>query len=118
MSELAIPKGKNVKEPTREPDLISKRGVPYWFAPEWIRKSGKTCSRIIPVADDFGNVSLHMLSKTGNLTYIQGSIQVQFKNWLTNNSHEFVPWREDMEVDCLILGVEPSDLLLNDWEYE
>lgn len=29
---LALPKNKKVVKPAREPDHVSKRGVPYWFA--------------------------------------------------------------------------------------
>ena len=118
MSELAVPKGKNVKRPTRKPDMLSKRGIPYWFGPEWVRHSGKNPGRILPVADDYGNVRLHMLSKGGNLSYIQGSIQDEFYYWHQENQLNTIPWREDMEVDCLLLGVSPEDLLQSDWEYE
>lgn len=119
MSELlAIPKGKVVKEPERSPDMYSKRGVPYWFGPNWVRKSGKTCGRILPAVDDWGYVSLHMLSKDGNLSYIQGSIQREFQAWKEHNHDRVVAWREDMEADCILLGVEPGDILLSDWEYE
>ena len=119
MSELlAIPKGKNVKEPTREPDMYSKRGVPYWFGPDWVRKSGRTCGRILPVADDNGRVTLHMLAKTGNISFIQGSIQDEFYWWYKKNGDNVIGWREDMEVDCILLGVNPEEILLSDWEYE
>jgi len=117
MSELAVPKGKQVKKPEREPDMLSKRGVPYWFGPDWIRHSGKNPGRILPVDGD-GRVSLYMLSKTGSLSYIQGSIQYEFHNWYSSNELNTIPWREDMEVDCMLLGVSPEDLLQSDWEYE
>ena len=117
MSELAVPKGKNVKCPTRKPDMVSKRGHPYWFGPDWVRHSSINPGRILPVDCD-GDVSLHMLSKTGNLTYIQGSIQHEFWDWYKNNQLDTIPWREDMEIDCMLLGVKPEDLLQSDWEYE
>jgi len=118
MSELlALPKGMQVKEPIRKPDMYSKRGVPYWFGPNWVRKSGKTCGRILPVANEYGDVQLYMLAKTGSLSYIQGSIQHEFKYWLANYQGDIAPWRDDLEVDCILLGVNPEDLLLSDWEY-
>ena len=115
---LAIPKGMIVKKPTRKPDMVSARGVPYWFGPNWVRLSGKTCGRILPVTDDYGNVSLYMLSKDGNLSYILGRIQIAFQTWKDAPGREVIPWREDMEVDCILLGIDPADILLSDWEYE
>jgi hypothetical protein len=118
-TSLAVPKGMKVKEPTRKPDYISARGVPYWWGPEWVRKSGKSCSRILPVASEYDNtVSLHMLAKDGSLSYIRGRIQHAFIDWHKQNQNGVVPWREDMELDCILLGVDVSDLLLDDWEYE
>lgn len=114
---LAVPKGKSVKRPNREPDLISKRGKAYYFGPEWVREVGKGYGRILPVAIN-NSVALHMLSRDGNLSYIQGSIQSEFRRWNQNNNDNTVPWRADFEVDCLLLGMQPSDLLLSDWDYE
>lgn len=113
---LAIPKGKNVKRPERAPDMVSKRGKAYWFGPEWTREAGNSYGRILP-AIFCRQVSLYMLSKTGNLSYIQGSIQEEFHYWHGNNKDNIVPWRDDMEIDCVLLGMEPADLLLSDWEY-
>jgi len=119
MDILAVPKGMTVKEPTRKPDMHSKRDVPYWFGPNWIRKSGKTCGRILPVLNErTEQVELHMLSTDGNLSYIQGSIQQEFQEWLRSTKKDVVPWREDLVGDCLLLGISPSEVLLNDWEYE
>jgi hypothetical protein len=116
---LAVPKGMAVKEPTRAPDMYSKRGVPYWFGPDWVRKVGKTCGRILPVLDEGSDrVELHMLSADGNLSYIEGSIQREFFSWLSSNNNTVVPWREDLQVDCMLLGVKPEELLLSDWKYE
>lgn len=118
MSEiLAVPKGMKVKEPTRKPDYVSARNVPYWWAPEWVRKSGNTVGRILPCAHGT-STGLYMLSKDGNLSYIRGRIQNAFHGWHKDNETGVVPWREDMEVDCILLGVEPKDILLSDWEYE
>lgn len=112
MSDLKLPKGKQVKRPVREPDHTSKRGVPYWFAPEWVRHSGKTPSRIIPIsvknkAGEQVDVDLHMLSKDGNCSFIQGSIQAEFKQW-----------HKDNEIDCILLGMDIEELNEVDWEYE
>jgi hypothetical protein len=116
---LAVPKGMKVKEPKRKPDMYSKRGVPYWFGPEWVRKSGKTCGRILPVRNEGDDrVTLHMLSTEGNLSYIQGSIQEEFQDWLRNTKREVVPWRDDLIGDCILLGVSPTDLQVSDWKYE
>lgn len=116
---LAIPKNMKVKEPKRKPDMYSKRGVPYWFGPNWVRKAGKTCGRILPVLNEHTNqVELHMLSADGNLSYIEGSIQSEFHDWLNHNRNDVIPWRDDLQVDCMLLGVKPQELLLSDWEYE
>lgn len=102
-SKLAVPKGMKVKIPDRAPDYRSARGVPYWFAPDWIRADG---GRIKPIKKgDY--VDLYMLSKSGNLTYIQGRIQDAF--W---------KWHEDEGIDCILLGIDPDDILLTDWNYE
>jgi len=106
-AELALPKGKVVKRPDREPDHVSKRGVPYWWSPEWVRHSGKSVGRIIPVTTVVNNkedTELNMLSKTGNMSYIQGSIQQEFKDWHTENA-----------IDYILLGMDPNEV---DWEYE
>lgn len=46
-SSLALDKDKKVKRPDREPDMVSKRGVPYWFEPEWVRDTNGTIGRIV-----------------------------------------------------------------------
>lgn len=102
---LAMPDNKRVVMPDREPDLVSKRGVQYWFSPEWVR-DGTGAARIKPIKNN-NKVDLYMLSKAGKLNYIQGSIQVQFHRW-----------HEDRQIDCILLGVEEGDVLLTDWEYE
>ena len=107
--ELELPKGKKVVKPLREPDMLSKRGVPYWFGPEWVRDTNGTVGRIKPIKNFYNNVyiiELHMVSKTGNVTFIQGSIQ-----------DEFMAWHEDSEIDCILLGLEEDEILLTDWEY-
>lgn len=113
--------------PNRDPDHYSKRGVPYWWAPEWIRgTSGETIHNEALFADfivnnagqyvdpcksygrihavkKHGDVKLYMKSKDGNLSYIQGSIQ-----------EEFVRWHEDRSIDYLLLGMDPDELIANE----
>lgn len=91
MSELEVP--------LREPDHISKRGIPYFWAPEWVRILNGKPSKIRPIKEK-GDVSLYMESKDGNLTYIQGSIQKEFKQW-----------HIDRQVDYILLGVDPEEIL-------
>ena len=104
---LALPKGKKVAKPNRDSDYVSKRGIHYWWAPEWVRDLNGTICRIMPitVADDA--VDLHMISKTGNASFIRGSIQ-----------HEFQRWHSDNHIDYILLGMDYSDLKLEDWDYE
>lgn len=129
-------KSKTVTRPNRDPDHYSKRGVPYWWAPEWTRgtsadgvysadsfknhsggftqsfqskcilnSSGEyvdPCSgygRIHAVKEN-GTVNLYMKAKDGNLSYIQGSIQKEFKKW-----------HEDRSIDYLLLGMDPDDII-------
>lgn len=108
MSKLALPKGKKVKKPLREPDLLSKRGIPYWFGPEWVRQQGENVGRIVALKDKGGGgVDLNMLSKEGNVTYIQGSIQ-----------GEFHAWHQDRQIDAILLGVDEDEIIETAWEYE
>jgi len=107
MAKLAIPKGKKVKAPLREPDMISKRGVPYFFAPEWVRITNGTVNRIAPIKNKNNSVDLHSVSKDGNVLYIQGSIQVEFHTW-----------HQDNLIDCILLGMDEEELLDTNWEYE
>lgn len=105
-TDLSIPVGKKTKRPDRDPDMISKRGIPYWFGPEWVRSQNGYISRIKPIKNG-DNVELHMLGKAGGLTYIQGSIQQEFKRW-----------HEDRQIDCILLGVDEDQLIAADWDYE
>jgi len=88
--------------PTWRPhDYMSKRKIRYWWAPEWIRDLNGSASKIRPIKDKkTGEVNLHMESKAGNLTYIQGSIQ-----------HEFRQWHEDRKIDYLLLGEDEDDII-------
>lgn len=106
MAKLALPKGKSVKKPFREPDMISKRGVPYWFGPEWVRGEG-TIGRIVALKNKNGGVDLNTVSKEGNVTYIQGSIQ-----------REFHDWHEDRQIDAILLGIDEDEIIETAWEYE
>lgn len=132
-------KKKTVQRPNRDPDHYSKRGVPYWWAPEWTRgtssdsirdaDSMKIYSSRLDVMQDFivnangeyvrpcenygrihavkekNDVNLYMKSKEGKLTFIQGSIQKEFKKW-----------HLDREIDYILLGLNPDDILQNETE--
>jgi hypothetical protein len=88
------------EKPMRPPDHTSKRGVPYYWSPEWVRDLNGTITRIKPIKEKNGEVNLYMLSKAGKLSYIQGSIQSEFKQW-----------HEDRSIDYLLLGVDQDELL-------
>lgn len=116
---------KKVSRPNRDPDYYSKRDVPYWWAPEWVRGTSaelelrvstipqnaillsdgrsmmptRSYGRIHPVKEN-NDVNLYMKSKNGNLSYIQGSIQQEFKRW-----------HEDRSIDYMLLGMDPDEIL-------
>jgi len=108
--ELAVPKGKTVRKPHREPDMVSKRGVPYWFGPDWVRNLNGTIGRVIPVKMQYGKmeptVELRMLSRDGNISVIQGSIQ-----------SEFIKWHLDQQLDAILLGFDEDQIIATQWEY-
>jgi hypothetical protein len=89
-----------IERPQREPDLVSKRGVHYWFGPEWIRclnGSNTTFGRIAAQEGEHGG-TLYSLSKTGNMTYIQGSIQHEYRQWYQSRlDYFFLPETETIE---------------------
>jgi len=87
--------------------MTSKRGVPYWFGPEWVRDVNGTIGRIKPIKVSANLVNLYMVAKSGNVTFIRGSIQEEFRRW-----------HEDQQIDCILLGVEEDEILAGDWEYE
>jgi hypothetical protein len=96
-------KAKVIENPIREPDLVSKRGVYYWFAPEWVRGTSSyndTFGKIAAVKETNGEVLLYMKSKTGHYNYIQGSIQEEFKKW-----------HMDRSIDYLLLGMDIDELI-------
>ena len=114
--------------PNRDPDHYSKRGVPYWWNPEFVRGTsadviGSNDQQGIPkpgyhlnsVGDrvypcpsygrihavkENGDVNLYMKAKDGNLSYIQGSIQREFKKW-----------HLDRQVDYILLGLDPDEIV-------
>lgn len=97
---------KVINRPIRDPDHISKRGVPYWWAPEWIRathSSGSSYGKIAAIRDTNGHVSLHMKSKQGKYTYIQGSIQQEFQDWHT-----------DRKIDYILLGIPEEEIIVDE----
>ncbi len=93
-----------LERPDRTPDHHSKRGVPYWWAPEWVRDLYGTVCRVVPLKKSEDNVDLHLVSKEGNLTYVQGSIQTEFRSW-----------HEDRQIDYILLGVDEDQLLTPEW---
>jgi hypothetical protein len=89
-----------IERPLRDPDHVSKRGVPYWWAPEWTRatSSSENSYQKIKAILKKNTVDIYMVSKVGNLTYIQGSIQQEFKDW-----------HDDRQIDYILLGETPED---------
>lgn len=91
-------------KPARDPDMVSKRGISYWFSPEWCRDLRGTICRIKPIKHRERNgepeVYLYMLAKSGNLTFIQGSIQQEFRKWHT-----------DRQIDYILLGGDLKELI-------
>jgi hypothetical protein len=100
-----VPKKKKVKKPDREPDMISKRGVPYWFGPNWVRDLNGTIGRVFPRKFN-DKPMLCMVSKDGNVSIIEGSIQ-----------HEFMKWHQDRQLDYILLGGNEDDIIECNWEY-
>ena len=86
--------------PLRPADHTSKRGIPYWWASEWCRDLNGTMGRIKAIKEKNGEVNLYMQSKEGNLTFIQGSIQKEFKEW-----------HQDRQIDYILLGEDPDKIL-------
>lgn len=121
-------KKQDIKRPTRDPDHYSKRDVPYWFSPDWVRgtsaddtadevhfsvrgewslnNAGKwirpciSYGKIAAVKDGKGDVDLYMKSKDGNMSFIKGSIQREFKAWHTDRS-----------IDYILLGMDLDELI-------
>lgn len=104
------PKKPSVAKPLRDPDHLSKRGVPYWWAPEWTRATSSAADAFgkIKAVLEHGTVNLYMQSKDGKLSYIQGSIQQEFKDW-----------HDDRQIDYILLGETPeaaSEMIISETE--
>jgi hypothetical protein len=91
---------QRLEAPIRPADHVSKRGIPYWWSPEWCRDLNGSICKIKAIKNKKGDVDLFMKSKNGNTTFIQGSIQEEFKRWHT-----------DREIDYILLGEDPDTLL-------
>lgn len=101
MAKNKVKPQQDVQRPLRDPDHYSKRNVPYWWSPEWTRATSSACTsygKIKAILTKHGDVELHMHSKDGNLTYIQGSIQQEFKRW-----------HADRQIDYILLGETPEE---------
>lgn len=94
---------KKPQRPLRDPDHVSKRGVPYWWAPEWTRatnSSQASFGRIKAIKEKNGEVNLYMESQSGNHSFIQGSIQKEFRQW-----------HEDRSIDYILLGMDIDEII-------
>lgn len=132
-------KKSNIVRPNRDPDHYSKRGVAYWWSPEWVRGTSsdeiftlsegiKTISfqiyqddcirndsgdfvrpcesygKIAAIKDkQTGDVHLYMKSKDGDMSFIQGSIQREFKQW-----------HLDRQIDYILLGLDEDEIIKDD----
>lgn len=96
--------------PLRDPDHVSKRGVNYWFSPEWVRcndSSNTTYGRIKAIKES-GAVNLYMQSKEGKLNFIKGSIQQEFKDWHEARKIDYFFMADSPEaLDDFILAADP-----------
>lgn len=95
--------------PLRDPDHVSKRGVHYHWSPEWTRgtDSSNTNYGRIKAIKEYGTVNLYMYSKEGNLSYIQGSIQQEFKDWHFQRKIDYFFLADDPEaLDEFILQAD------------
>jgi hypothetical protein len=98
-----VSKKSKIEKPLRESDHVSKRGVPYWFAPDWIRATSSSATsfgKIAAIKEKDGSVNLYMKNKDGGMTYIQGSIQAEFRQW-----------HEDRSIDYILLGMDIDDII-------
>ena len=94
---------KKPQRPLRDPDHMSKRGVHYYWSPEWVRgtnSSNSSHGKIKAVKEPNGEVNLYMQSQGGNHSYIQGSIQEEFRQW-----------HEDRSIDYILLGMDIDDII-------
>ena len=113
MKKKTTPQAKapSVQRPLRDPDHKSKRGVHYYWAPEWVRGTSSAndkFGKIKAILEKNGEVNLYMQSKDGKLSYIQGSIQQEFKDW-----------HADRQIDYILLGETPesaSQMIISETE--
>lgn len=97
------------QKPLRDPDHISKRGVHYFWSPEWVRGTDSSNSNYgrIKAIKEHGTVNLYMQSKEGNLNFIQGSIQREFKEWHEARLIDYFFLADDPEaLDDIILQAD------------
>lgn len=95
--------------PNRDPDHISKRGVWYFWSPEWVRGTDYTNKNFgrIKAVKEHGTVNLYMQSRDGNLSFIQGSIQQEFKDWHAQRKIDYFFLADSPEeLDDFILAAE------------
>lgn len=101
-------KKSKIEKPLRDPDHTSKRGVHYYWAPDWVRGTSSIndkFGKIAAVKEKNGEVNLYMRSKNGDHSYIQGSIQ-----------REFQQWHEDRSIDYILLGMDIDEIIVDDNE--
>jgi hypothetical protein len=99
-------KSLKIEKPLRDPDHISKRGVPYFFNPEWVRATSSAATsygKIAAIKEKNGEVNLYMKNKNGGLSYIQGSIQEEFRRWHTDRS-----------IDYILLGIDIDEIIVDE----
>lgn len=97
------------QKPLRDPDYVSKRGVNYWWSPEWVRctdSSNTNYGRIKAIKEN-GTVNLYSQSRQGNVSLIYGSIQQEFKDWHEQRKIDYFFLADDPEaLDEMILAGE------------
>lgn len=101
-------KKSKIARPLRDPDHTSKRGVPYWWSPEWTRATSAAATsfgKIAAVKEKNGEVNLYMKNKSGGHSFIQGSIQREFKQW-----------HEDRSIDYILLGMDIDEIIVDENE--
>jgi hypothetical protein len=106
-----------IERPLRDPDHVSKRGVFYWFSPEWVRGTTSANDRFGKIKAILengthgmkGTVNLYMVSKEDKLTYIQGSIQEEFKRWHLDRQIDYILLGETAEAASELIITETED---------
>lgn len=124
---------KKVLRPNRNPDHYSKRGVPYFWAPEWIRgtsadniydveyqtssMSDEDMVGMIPLADgrlvkpcpNYGRI--HAVKKNGNVELFMKAKDGNLSYIQGSIQQEFIRWHTDREIDYLLLGMDPDEII-------